>query len=69
MRKIQSHHLISQKSVDFTRWLFEQDGVMNVYVHTYSSDLQVGGGEFGSQTISTKAIGHSDQKFIKSFFF
>ncbi|WP_063416171.1 hypothetical protein [Prochlorococcus marinus] len=65
MRAIAAHELIGENLATFTRSQLNRDGFIDIYLHTPGGAVTVGGGSFGSQTISSLPISVSDQQFLQ----
>jgi len=69
MRKISTNDLIAEDFVSFTRKQINYDGFIDLYLHTSGGLVEVGGGEFGSQTITSLPISSSDRQFFEDIVF
>ena len=65
MRAIAANELIGENFASFTRGQLNRDGFIDIYLHTPGGAVTVGGGGFGSQTISTLPISAADQQFLQ----
>ncbi len=65
MRTIAANELIGEDFASFARSQLNRDGFIDIYLHTPGGAVAVGGGIFGSQTISSLPISASDQKFFQ----
>lgn len=66
MRAIAANELIGENLATFTRGQLNRDGFIDIYLHTPGGAVMVGGGSFGSQTISSLPISVSDQQFFQN---
>ncbi|WP_052039561.1 MULTISPECIES: hypothetical protein [unclassified Prochlorococcus] len=66
MRSIAANELIAEDLATFTRSQLNRDGFIDIYLHTPGGSAAVGGGEFGSQTISSLPISVADQQFFQN---
>ena len=66
MRAVSAHELIAEDLATFTRSQLNRDGFIDIYLHTPGGSVAVGGGEFGSQTISSLPISVADQQFFQN---
>lgn len=57
--------LIADDLARFSRTTVLVDGRLTLYLHTTAGPTQVGGGPFGSQTITTLAVGPDLQAFLR----
>jgi len=60
MRTIAANELIGEDFASFTRSQLNRDGFIDIYLHTPGGAVAVGGGIFGSQTISSLPIDAAD---------
>ena len=67
MQTLHTEILISPPAVDFTRYLYEKDQSLDVYISRDGGTISVGGGSAGPQVIDSIAIPESDQIFIDQF--
>ncbi len=65
MRAIAANELIGEDFASFTRRQLNRDGFIDIYLHTPGGAVTVGGGSFGSQTISSLPISAADQQFLQ----
>ncbi len=65
MRAIAANELIGENLATFTRSQLNRDGFIDIYLHTPGGAVTVGGGGFGSQTISSLPISTADQQFLQ----
>ncbi len=65
MRAIAANELIGEDFASFTRGQLNRDGFIDIYLHTPGGAVTVGGGSFGSQTISSLPISAADQQFLQ----
>ena len=65
MRTIAANELIAEDLATFTRGQLNRDGFIDIYLHTPGGAVAVGGGNFGSQTISSLPISTADQQFFQ----
>ncbi len=65
MRTIAANELIAEDLATFTRGQLNRDGFIDIYLHTPGGAVAVGGGDFGSQTISSLPISTADQQFFQ----
>ncbi|WP_197459811.1 hypothetical protein [Prochlorococcus sp. MIT 1303] len=65
MRAIAANELIGENFASFTRGQLNRDGFIDIYLHTPGGAVTVGGGSFGSQTISSLPISAADQQFLQ----
>ncbi len=64
MRTIAANELIAEDLAAFTLGQLNRDGFIDIYLHTPGGAVAVGGGNFGSQTISSLPISTADQQFF-----
>ncbi len=62
---LQSEVLIDPINSQFSKELWANDGVVNVYLHASTGSVDVNGGEYGERTLQTIAIPEQDQDYIR----
>ncbi len=64
-RLIKTEYLIDNQSVFFSQNILEKDQFIDIYLHSQGGEVEVGGGVFGVQTISSLEISRKEQLFFE----